>query len=44
VLRDPAGSPDLALSRAALEFSRALRDGTLAVPDAGEWIRARLAA
>lgn len=44
VLRDAVGSPDHDLSLAALEFSRELRDGSLAVADAGAWIRERLAA
>ena len=44
VLRDPEGSPDHALSLVALEFSRALRVGSLSVGDAGAWIRERLAA
>jgi hypothetical protein len=42
-LRDPADSADGRLSEAALEFSGALRDGTLLPERAGEWIRQNLA-
>lgn len=43
VLRDADHSADGRLSRAALEFSRGIRDGAIALDDSGDWIRANIA-
>ena len=44
VRRDTADSPDGRLSALAVEFASSLLDGSLAIGDAGEWIRANVCA